>query len=113
MAHTFRERQNSARWDSVADLLLGMRRRSDCTNYFASLSVPGVDGTLGGRMRSSTDARRCAGKTGTLREVSALSGYCKNRSGHLLAFSLLMNNVSPPGARVVQDKIVMRLAKSK
>ncbi len=97
----------------MADLLLGMRRRSDCTNYFASLSVPGVDGTLGGRMRSSTDARRCAGKTGTLREVSALSGYCKNRSGHLLAFSLLMNNVSPPGARVVQDKIVMRLAKSK
>ena len=42
---------------------------------------------------------RCRGKTGTLSDVSALSGYCEARSGDTYAFSILMNGVSPTSAR--------------
>jgi D-alanyl-D-alanine carboxypeptidase/D-alanyl-D-alanine-endopeptidase (penicillin-binding protein 4) len=90
-----------------------MRKRPDFATFRASLSVPGVDGTLGGRMRGSADAKRCSAKTGTLRDVSTLAGYCTNRSGDQIAFALLMNNVSPPAARSSQDKIVLRLARSR
>ncbi len=106
-------RLNRAAPREVVDLLAGIRQRNDYSTFLSSLAVPGVDGTLAGRMRGSADAKRCAGKTGTLRDVSALSGYCTTRAGHLLAFSLLMNNTSPPGARAIQDKIVLRLAKSR
>lgn len=104
---------NTAPPREVVDLLLGMHKRPDFSTFRSSLAVPGVDGTLGGRMRGSTDAKRCAAKTGTLRDVSALAGYCTNRSGDVIAFALLMNNVSPPGARSIQDKIVLRLAGSR
>jgi D-alanyl-D-alanine carboxypeptidase/D-alanyl-D-alanine-endopeptidase (penicillin-binding protein 4) len=106
-------RRNKAAPREVVDLLSGMRSHADYATFLGSLAVPGVDGTLGSRMRGSSDARRCAAKTGTLRDVSALSGYCTNRAGHVLAFSLLMNNTAPPGARSIQDKIVLRLAKSR
>ena len=36
---------------------------------------------------------RCRTKTGTLTGVSNLSGYCFNRSGRIMLFSILMASV--------------------
>ena len=49
---------------------------------------------------------RCRGKTGTLSNVSALSGYCEARSGDNYAFSILMNGVYRRPARArLQDRM--------
>ena len=79
--------------------------------FRASLAVAGRSGTLADRLRSSPARGRCQGKTGTLVSVSALSGYCQTRGGDTLAFSILMNGVSPYGARVLQDRMVTALAR--
>ena len=42
---------------------------------------PGSDGTLVDRMRRGPRRDRCRGKTGTLSDVSALSGYCEVARG--------------------------------
>ncbi|MBJ7347890.1 MAG: D-alanyl-D-alanine carboxypeptidase/D-alanyl-D-alanine-endopeptidase [Thermoleophilaceae bacterium] len=97
----------------VVDLLAGMYQRADFATYFGSLSVPGRDGTLARRMGASSDTRRCGAKTGTLRDVSSLSGYCTNRAGHVIAFSLIMNNTYAASARTIQDQIATRIATSK
>jgi D-alanyl-D-alanine carboxypeptidase/D-alanyl-D-alanine-endopeptidase (penicillin-binding protein 4) len=94
----------------VVDLLRGMQLRPDFTQYYASLSVPGVDGTLSKRMRGTAASKNCAAKTGTLSNVSALSGYCTTADGHLAAFSILQNGVWPSGAHAVQNRIVTALA---
>ena len=60
----------------VATLLSQMRTRSDFDRFYASLSIAGRDGTLHDRMRRGAARGRCRGKTGTLSDVSALSGYC-------------------------------------
>jgi D-alanyl-D-alanine carboxypeptidase/D-alanyl-D-alanine-endopeptidase (penicillin-binding protein 4) len=61
-------------------------------------------------MRRGPARRRCRGKTGTLSNVSALSGYCRARSGDLYAFSILMNRVNPYGARKLQDRMAQAIA---
>jgi D-alanyl-D-alanine carboxypeptidase/D-alanyl-D-alanine-endopeptidase (penicillin-binding protein 4) len=54
---------------------------------------------------------RCRTKTGTLTGVSALSGYCFNRSGRTMIFSILMAGVrNLTLAHHEQDRIAAAIA---
>jgi D-alanyl-D-alanine carboxypeptidase/D-alanyl-D-alanine-endopeptidase (penicillin-binding protein 4) len=79
--------------------------------FTGSLAVAGRTGTLDTRMRGSAAQDRCSAKTGTLRDVSALAGYCTTRSGARVAFAILMNYVSPYYARILQDRMTGALAR--
>lgn len=78
--------------------------------FIESLAIAGSEGTLVDRMRSGPAHRRCVGKTGTLSDVSALSGYCEVLNGDLYAYSILMNGVYPTRARGLQDKMLQAIA---
>jgi len=60
--------------------------------YRQSLPIAGVDGTLANRMKGSAAYRNVTAKTGSLTGVSTLSGYVTARNGHLLAFSIMIQN---------------------
>jgi D-alanyl-D-alanine carboxypeptidase/D-alanyl-D-alanine-endopeptidase (penicillin-binding protein 4) len=100
-------RRNRASPAGVARLLAQLK---DDAALRDSLAIAGRDGTLSDRMRSGPARGRCRGKTGTLSNVSALSGYCTTRDGGTVAFSFLMNGVSPVGARRIQDRMAQALA---
>ena len=87
-----------------------MSRRDEYDAFRDSLPVAGRDGTLYDRMRRGPARGRCRAKTGTLSDVSALSGYCESRSGDTYAFSILMNGVYPTSARRLQDRMVQAIA---
>ncbi len=103
-------RGNRAAPYRVVRLLEAMSERDEFDAWYSSLPVAGRDGTLVSRMRSGPARGRCRAKTGTLSNVSALSGYCRARSGDLYAFSILMNGVYPVGARGLQDRMAQALA---
>ncbi|MCB0828212.1 MAG: D-alanyl-D-alanine carboxypeptidase/D-alanyl-D-alanine-endopeptidase, partial [Solirubrobacterales bacterium] len=95
----------------VVTLLNQVRRRPFGKALIESLPVAGRDGTLADRMKGTAAAGRCHAKTGTLTGVSALSGYCYNRSGRKFAFSILMNSVRDTyAARAAQDRIAALIA---
>jgi D-alanyl-D-alanine carboxypeptidase/D-alanyl-D-alanine-endopeptidase (penicillin-binding protein 4) len=96
---------------SIVRLLSAIYRSPDHDVFVGSLPIAGIDGTLFDRMRSGPARRRCVGKTGTLSNVSALSGYCEARSGDTYVYSILMNGVYPTGARRLQDRMLQSLAK--
>ncbi len=96
---------------SIVKLLTAMRSRPEADDFLASLSIAGSDGTLFDRMQRGPAHRRCIGKTGTLSNVSALSGYCEARSGETYAYSILMNGVYPTSARRLQDQMLQAIAK--
>jgi len=75
-----------------------------------SLAVAGRSGTLVHRMRGTAAQGRCQAKTGTLRGVSALAGYCTAANGHQLAFALLFNAVAQHDAHVAQDRMAEAMA---
>jgi D-alanyl-D-alanine carboxypeptidase/D-alanyl-D-alanine-endopeptidase (penicillin-binding protein 4) len=96
----------------VVRLLRAMYRREqeESDAYMDSLAVAGRDGTLKDRMRRGPARDRCRGKTGTLSDVSALSGYCEITNGNTYAYSILMNRISPTGARLLQDRMLQKIA---
>lgn len=59
--------------------------------FQASLAVGGETGTLQHEMVGTAAQGACRGKTGTLRDVANLVGYCQAADGHTLAFAFLAN----------------------
>jgi len=120
-------RKDRASTSSVARLLDGMievdegaapekqREQTALRDAFVnSLAVAGRSGTLARRMRGTAAAKRCFAKTGTLNNVSALSGYCfrgPRDEEHAVVFSLLMNGVNTDSARRVQDRMAALIAR--
>jgi serine-type D-Ala-D-Ala carboxypeptidase/endopeptidase (penicillin-binding protein 4) len=104
-------RGNRASPYSIVRLLTAMYRRDDFDPFVDSLPIAGQDGTLFDRMRRGAAKFRCRGKTGTLSNVSALSGYCEAETGDNYAYSILMNGVYPTGARRLQDRMLQAIAK--
>jgi D-alanyl-D-alanine carboxypeptidase/D-alanyl-D-alanine-endopeptidase (penicillin-binding protein 4) len=104
-------RGNRASPAGIVKLLAAMRARDDFDPFVHSLPIAGRDGTLFDRMRRGPARSRCVGKTGTLSNVSALSGYCEAVSGNDYAYSILMNGVYPTGARRLQDQMLQAIAK--
>ncbi len=64
--------------------------------FIASLPVAGVDGTLKKRFKDTHLEKVLYAKTGTIDNVSALSGYAFMPSGKKYAFSLITNNSLSP-----------------
>lgn len=63
------------------------------------------------RMYRTPAAGRLWAKTGTIRDVSALSGYVQSVGGEWLVFSIVNNNARSAGrAKTIEDRIGARLA---
>lgn len=102
---------NRASAEAIARLLVNAREKDWWGSFYRSLPIAGREGTVAYRMRGTAAEGRCRTKTGTLTGVSALSGYCFNRSGKRFAFSILMNGVSDTySARSAQDRIAALIA---
>jgi PBP4 family serine-type D-alanyl-D-alanine carboxypeptidase len=78
--------------------------------FYPVMSIAGIDGTLRGRMKGTFAQGNVHGKTGTLNNASALSGYVTTRDGEFLCFSMLMNGGNHGAYRAVQDKVAAKLA---
>ncbi|HUR84940.1 MAG TPA: D-alanyl-D-alanine carboxypeptidase/D-alanyl-D-alanine-endopeptidase [Solirubrobacteraceae bacterium] len=94
----------------VVRLLERMHGQDVAASFRASLAVPGSTGTVRRRMRG-TPARRCRVKTGTLRDVSSLAGYCTTLDGREVGFALLLNRVYTPAAKNIEDRIAASIAR--
>jgi D-alanyl-D-alanine carboxypeptidase/D-alanyl-D-alanine-endopeptidase (penicillin-binding protein 4) len=95
----------------VVTLLAAMAGGEDSSAYLGSLAVVGRSGTLQYRMRTTSARDRCRGKTGTLHDVSNLAGICTTADGKQVAFAILMNDVNPSAAHVLQDRMVAAIAR--
>jgi len=73
--------------------------------FLASLAVAGTDGTIAHRMGGTLAERYVRAKTGTLANVSCLSGFAGSPGKMPIVFSILVNDVPGPAeARRVQDR---------
>ncbi len=99
--------------DQVVRVLAYMYARLTLSpEYLSSLPIAGKDGTIRFRMEDTPAAGRVRAKTGTLEDVSALSGYVESVGGRRYAFSLLVNDYpsSLRQATAAEDAFAVALA---
>lgn len=89
---------------------MGIQSRNSAV-WMSAQPVAAVDGTLRNRFKGTRAAGNVRAKTGTIDQVSALSGYVTTAAGERLVFSVIVNGVSGGSARTsVIDEIVSQLA---
>lgn len=75
----------------ISSLLLTMHNHEDAVVFINSLTIGGVDGTIGKRFTDTPG--RVRGKTGYISGVRALSGYVETDAGPTVIFSILYNEI--------------------
>jgi len=104
-------RRNVVTARQTAELLVSMASHPRFDEFYDSLLIAGSDGDP--RRLDAPEVRdNVHSKTGTLRGVSALSGYVTTRDGELLAFSVITNGLRGGKGRsiVLEDAVAERLA---
>jgi D-alanyl-D-alanine carboxypeptidase/D-alanyl-D-alanine-endopeptidase (penicillin-binding protein 4) len=104
-------RQNLVTPDAIAQTLKLMAQTPQASVYRASLPTAGVSGTLQSRFLNTPAQGNLQAKTGTLRGVSALSGYLNVPNYQPLVFSIMVNQSDQSSATLRQaiDEIVLLL----
>jgi D-alanyl-D-alanine carboxypeptidase/D-alanyl-D-alanine-endopeptidase (penicillin-binding protein 4) len=99
--------------DALVRVLQFMYRERNFQQFFNALPIAGTDGTLSERMKGTRAENNVHAKTGTMTNVSAISGYLKTADGEMLAFSILVNNFIGPKQTVesIQDNALEVLAR--
>lgn len=85
-------RQDLISAEATVALLTYMSRHRYARVFSDALPVGGVDGTLRGRFKNPPAAGNLRAKTGTLANVSALSGYVTSAAGERIVFSIIVNH---------------------
>lgn len=85
-------RQDLISSDSTVALLTYMSRHRYAQVFRDALPIAGVDGTLRGRMKGTPAAGNLRAKTGTLSNVSSVSGYVTSAAGERFVFSMMVNH---------------------
>ena len=82
------------------------------TIFEATLPVAGQDGTLAHRMKGTKATGNARAKTGTMSNVSGLSGFVYTHDGEKLVFAILVNNYKSQSSAITRviDRAVEQLA---
>jgi serine-type D-Ala-D-Ala carboxypeptidase/endopeptidase (penicillin-binding protein 4) len=104
-------RSNRASPRQVVALLDAVKETPAGEELIQDMALAGHEGTVADRMHGTAAYGRCRTKTGTIRSVSNLSGFCFNRDGKLMIFSILMAGVRDLYlAHLEQDLIAAEIA---
>lgn len=99
----------------IISLLNYMYKSDYYTQFYNSLPIAGIDGTLANRMRKTRAINNVRAKTGFIGSVRSLSGYVYTGDKEPVAFSIIVNNFTVPLvlAENIQDLVCVRLANFK
>jgi D-alanyl-D-alanine carboxypeptidase/D-alanyl-D-alanine-endopeptidase (penicillin-binding protein 4) len=98
-------RRNLCTTDALVQILKAAANSDFASEFDSTLSIAGIDGTLEKRMTFGLAENNLRAKTGTLRNVSALSGYVNTLDGERLCFSFIFNGPNIGTYKEIEDQL--------
>ena len=105
-------RTNLVTPESIVAVLKFIRQHKYWNVFYESLPKAGVERTLNHRMQNTPAEGNVRAKTGTIDNVSTISGFVRTADGEELVFSIMCNNFNVDNLEVqrIQDSILVKLA---
>lgn len=103
-------RRNRVCAATEVDLLKAVWKQPYGTEFYHTLSVAGVDGTIRRRLAGTIAAEYVFAKTGTLRNTSSLAGYAVTLDGEDWCFSIISNGPNPSAYKKAENLLAIRMA---
>lgn len=104
-------RHNLVTPNAVVQVYQYMAKSPYALAWNISLTIGAIDGTLKNRFSGTSASSNVRGKTGTIDQVSSLSGYVTSASGEKFVFSIIVNGVQQTSVRTKAiDEIVVALS---
>ncbi|MCF8240274.1 MAG: D-alanyl-D-alanine carboxypeptidase/D-alanyl-D-alanine-endopeptidase [Melioribacteraceae bacterium] len=96
----------------IVNALTYIYKSDQFEEFYNSLPIAGVDGSLALRMKKSAATNNVRAKPGYSNNVRALAGYLRTADNEPLVFAILLNNFLVPSslANYIHDSICQRLA---
>jgi len=98
-------RRNLVTSETLVKILNYSYKQDYGEKFIKSLAIAGEDGTLRKRMKNTAAEDILIGKTGTLRNVSALSGYTTTLDGEKLAYAFIFNGNSVSKYKELENEL--------
>ncbi|MBX3043969.1 MAG: D-alanyl-D-alanine carboxypeptidase/D-alanyl-D-alanine-endopeptidase [Candidatus Kapabacteria bacterium] len=98
-------RRNVVTTESLIGILNNATYYEFYDDFKNSLSIAGEDGTLRKRMKGTNAEKNLLGKTGTLRNVSALAGYVRTLDGDNLVFAFIFNGPNVGVYKLIENEL--------
>lgn len=98
--------------EQIVILLNDLYHDKDIKNiFFKALPQAGVSGTLKDRMKKTMLEKKVYAKTGSMHDISSLSGFIINPHDKTFIFSIIINGVNKPlvKAKSLEEKILLAL----
>jgi D-alanyl-D-alanine carboxypeptidase/D-alanyl-D-alanine-endopeptidase (penicillin-binding protein 4) len=96
-------RTNAINAKTMCELLVYMNTSKSKVDFYESLPVSGVSGTLKSVARNQPAYGKIHAKSGTMRRTKSYAGYVETDSGKRLAFSFIVNNHICSNKEIVQQ----------
>jgi serine-type D-Ala-D-Ala carboxypeptidase/endopeptidase (penicillin-binding protein 4) len=103
-------RKNYIKVETIINMLIKSAQYPYGKAWESTFAIAGLDGTLRHRMMSSAAEVNLHAKTGTMRDVAALSGYLKTLDGERLAFSFVFNGPGVGSYKKIEDDLGILLS---
>lgn len=87
-------RTNSVKAKTFCELLAYMHQSKNNADFYASLPVSGVSGTLKNLTKNQLAQGKIHAKSGTMKRTKSYVGYAETQSGKKIAFAFIVNNYS-------------------
>lgn len=96
-------RTNAINARTMCELLLYMNNSKNKIDFYESLPVSGVSGTLKNVAKNQVAHGKIHAKSGTMRRTKSYAGYAETNSGRKIAFAFIVNNYTCSNKQVVQQ----------
>ncbi|WP_226527429.1 D-alanyl-D-alanine carboxypeptidase/D-alanyl-D-alanine-endopeptidase [Metabacillus niabensis] len=103
---------NTTQVNTITQLLYKAQSKEWFSQLYKALPVSGEEdkltgGTLRKRMKNSPLKQKVVAKTGTLTNVSSLSGFLETKSGEVVIFSIILNHMDDEEkGKIIEEKIL-------